>query len=91
MNVSILYRPNTDHERLVTDFQENFRRQTGRTLDLISLDTKDGAGLARTYDIVQYPAVIARDDMGQLLKVWQGESLPLMNEVMYYSRENLAT
>ncbi len=90
MNITILYRPNTDHQRAVLDFERNFNRQTGRDIDLLSLDTRDGADMARLYDIMQYPAIVARADDGVLQKVWQGEQLPLINEVLFYARENKA-
>lgn len=40
--------------------------------------------MARLYDIVRYPAVLATRDNGEMLALWQGEQLPLMNEVAAY-------
>jgi hypothetical protein len=87
MKVVVLYRPKSEHERSVLDYERDFNQQTSKTLELISLDTVEGAEMAKLYDIVQYPAVLARDNEGKLLKVWQGDSLPLINEVSYYSQE----
>jgi hypothetical protein len=85
MKVVVLYRPNSEHERSVIEFAREFERRTGHKLGMISLDTLDGDNTARLYDITEYPAVLASTDDGALQKVWQGERLPLMNEVSFYT------
>lgn len=81
----MLYHPNSDHARAVEEFAHDFQKaETGRSIELISLDTKDGASMANLYDITQYPAVLAMADDGRLLNFWSGQ-LPLMNEVAAYS------
>jgi hypothetical protein len=40
--------------------------------------------MAKVYDITQYPAFLAIKDDGQLEQMWQGEMMPLMNEIDYY-------
>ena len=84
MKVSILYHPASEFARMVEDYARDFERQKGSTIELISLETREGAELATTYDIVQYPAVLARRDNGELLRHWVGDPLPLMNEVAGY-------
>ena len=86
MKVAVLYRSNSEQERGILEFEQNYSRQTGRSLSLYDLNTQDGWSLAKLYDITSYPAVLAMSDDGQLLQMWQGENLPLMNEVMYYDR-----
>lgn len=85
MQVAMLYRPNTEHEREITEYVREFQhRYPESKIDLISLDTQAGDDLARVYDIIDYPALLARADDGHLLKDWQGMPLPLMNEVAFY-------
>jgi len=84
MKVAVLYRSNSEQERPVLDFERDYERQTGRPLSLYDLNTRDGWSLASLYDVTQYPAVLATANDGQLLQMWQGDNLPLMNEVMYY-------
>ncbi len=86
MNAYILYRPNSEHERMVTDFVRDFMKRTQNEIGLVSLDTIEGADKARLYDITQYPAVIAIDDNGVLQRVWQGE-MPLINELSYFTHD----
>lgn len=71
---------------MVDEFVREFeRREPSRKVELVSLDTREGAAMARLYDVTQYPAIVALKDDGQLLQFWQGEQLPLMNEVAVYS------
>lgn len=80
----ILYRPNSDHERAVLEYARDFHHETGRELELISTETKEGADKARLYDIVRYPAVVATANDGRMLQMWQEDLLPLRNEVAAY-------
>ena len=84
MKLFILYHPESESARKVEEFSHNFRRQTGEEVQFVSLETRDGSDLARLYDIVSYPAVLVRRDSGELLNSWQGDSLPLINEVAGY-------
>jgi hypothetical protein len=84
MKILVLYRPETDHERTVLDYQRDFKYRTGQDLELVSLDTIEGADMAKLYDVTNYPAIIAVTDDGILKQVWQGEVLPLMNDVQGY-------
>lgn len=86
MKVVILYRPASEHATSIEGFAEDFIRvHADRHLELVSVDTRDGASLATLYDVVSYPAVLALGDDGQLLQYWQGDNLPLMNELAYYA------
>lgn len=87
MKVVILYRPNSEHGRLVEAFAHDFTRaHPTRKVELLNIDTKEGSALASLYDMMQLPAILALAQDGQLLNSWQGEQLPLMNEVAYYAQ-----
>jgi hypothetical protein len=83
----ILYRPNSEHERTVDTFVRDFQHQheVGKKIELISVDTREGAEIAKTYDILEFPAILALADDGSALSIWTGTPLPLMNEVAGYS------
>jgi hypothetical protein len=87
MKVIILYHPVSEHARNVEDFARDFARQTSHELELISLESRDGAAAASLYDIVRYPAILAISSSGEILRSWQGPVLPLMNELMYYIQD----
>lgn len=86
MKAFILYRPNSEHELAVSDFVRDFARFTQNEIELISLDTVEGADKARLYDVTQYPAVVATDDSGVMQRLWQG-TMPLMNELSYFTHD----
>ena len=69
---------------MVEEYAHDFERRKGASIELISLETKEGADMAKLYGIVQYPAMLAVRDDGQLLKHWEGETLPLMDEAAAY-------
>lgn len=85
MKVVVLYRPNSEYARRVEDFAKELERQYQARIDLLSLDTRDGASTASLYDVMQNPAILVLANDGQLVKDWQGGNMPLMNEISYYT------
>lgn len=86
MKVVILYKPNSEGSRVVEDFAREFsRRYEDRKLELVSVDTRDGSATSTLYDVMSWPTILALADDGQVIHEWQGESMPLMNEVSYYT------
>lgn len=84
MKATILYHPNSEWARNVEEYARDFERQRGKKIDLVSLELQEGAAMASLYDVTRYPAVLATREDGELLYLWQGEQLPLMNEVAAY-------
>ena len=84
MKALMLYQPNSEYSRMVEEYIHDFERTRGRKIELLSMSTRDGAALASLYDIVQYPGLLVLRDDGQLVTFWQGNKLPLMNEVAGY-------
>ena len=84
MRVVVLTRQNTDYARTVETFVNDFTRQTGKALEVIEADSKEAESLSDTYDIVEYPTIIAISDDGQLQNAWSGQTLPTISEVSYY-------
>lgn len=83
MRVICIYRDNQDYTRSVTEWLENFRRQTGKELE--TMDPDRDANFCQTYDIVEYPTIIALDNRGAVAEIWRGRTLPLINDVSYYA------
>ncbi|HEV2403319.1 MAG TPA: hypothetical protein VGS08_03900 [Candidatus Saccharimonadales bacterium] len=85
MKLLILYRPNSEHATAVEGFAHDFQRlhDIGKKLEILSINTRDGAATANLYDIMSYPAILALADDGSVRNAWQGQ-LPLMDEVVGY-------
>lgn len=85
MKVVVVYRSESEHRRVVETFLDDFTRQTGRTIETLNPDTKEGESFCRAYDIVEYPSVIAVSDDGKMQNLWRGVPLPTISEVSYYA------
>lgn len=86
MRLLILYRPASEHSRRIEEFIHDYQeRHTSHALEILSLDTRDGAAMASLYDVVQYPAIVVVQNDGSVQRIWQGDALPLMDEVASYA------
>lgn len=85
MKLITLYHVKSESARKVEEFVHEFEKRTGQQIELMDLETKQGAEQAKLYDIVRYPAILAVRDDGELLKNWEGDELPLIGEVAAYT------
>jgi hypothetical protein len=86
MKVVILYHPESEFVGVVEDFKRDFEsRHQDKKVELISLETVEGANMAELYDVVRYPAILVMTSDGKLQKFWQDQPFPLMDEVASYS------
>jgi hypothetical protein len=85
MRVVVMYKSDSEHGQTVESFLQDFMRQTGRELETMNPETREGDSFCRTYDIVEYPSIIALSDSGQLQNFWKGLPLPTISEVSYYA------
>jgi hypothetical protein len=87
MKVLVIYRPNSEHGRLVEDFIHEFRRRHEQErLEVLNIDSRDGSATASLYDVMQYPAILVVANNGMIQRSWVGESLPRMDDVFSYAR-----
>lgn len=84
MRAVVLYHPKSDHGGIVEDYVRDFKNFKHKGIETISLETVEGAELAKLYDVTNYPAVLVIGPAGQLQKIWQEDQMPLMNEVDAY-------
>ena len=82
MRVVCIYREGQDYSRSVSEWLENFRRQTGREIEV--MDPDNNTGFCEAYDIVEYPTIMALGERGEVRASWRGRNLPLINEVLFY-------
>lgn len=84
MRVIVLYKDNTDYARQVSDYVRDFLRQTGHELETMNPDSKEGIAFCSTYDIMDFPTLVALSNDGQMQQMWRGLPLPTISEVSYY-------
>jgi len=71
----------------MADFAAEFERYKRKKLNLISLETVEGDDLAKLYGVTQYPAILVMSETGSLVRLWQGNPMPLMDELSYYVQD----
>ena len=86
MRVVCVYRDKQDYTRSVEEWIENLRRQTGREIE--TMDPDKNPSFCETYDIVEYPTMLAIDTDGSLLQMWRGTDMPRISDVSYYLMEH---
>jgi hypothetical protein len=85
MKVVVVYRPNSEHARVVEDYVRDFQhRHTSPKIELVNIDTREGSAMATLYDIMQYPSFLVVQNDGYVQKMWQGNP-PLMDEIFSYA------
>ncbi len=87
MRAILLWNEQTDYASEVREWLGDFEHDTGKGSRLEQLDpeTMEGSDFAKTYDILQYPAVLILDeDDGRVLKMWKGTPMPQIDEVSYW-------
>jgi hypothetical protein len=84
MRVVVVYKEETDYARQVTEYMRDFQRQTGRELEPLDPETREGVGFCQAYDILQFPTIIALTEDGQVRGQWKGLPLPMIDEVGAY-------
>jgi hypothetical protein len=88
MRVVAIWRDNTDYARSVIEFLRDIEHRIGKAPESYSPDSPEGESLARSYDIVEYPSILAINDDGQLVQLWRGTMLPKIDDVSFYLLEN---
>jgi hypothetical protein len=90
MKVIILYRPDSEYARKVETFLHDFNAKYGDgKLEVMDVDSREGIATSSLYDVMQFPAVLALNDQGAILKGWEGDSLPQIDEVAFYTPETV--
>ncbi|MFZ1250777.1 MAG: hypothetical protein WAR37_05005 [Candidatus Microsaccharimonas sp.] len=84
MRVVVISKQQTDYARQVDDYLFDFKRLTGRELETLDPESRDGISFCEAYDILEYPTIVAISDDGQIQNQWKGVPLPTLSEVSYY-------
>jgi len=84
MRVVVISKDNTDYAREVSDYLRDFKYRTGHDLEVMDPESRDGVTFCRTYDIMQFPTLLAISDNGGMQQMWVGTPLPTISEVSYY-------
>lgn len=84
MKVVVISKDKNDYSSTVDDYLRDFEHQTGHKLEVLDPDTTEGVQFCETYDVVEYPSIIAISDEGIIQNSWRGLPLPTISELTYY-------
>lgn len=85
MRVLVIYKEQSEHRREVEDYMRDFKMRTDKTIETMNPESRAGADFCRTYDVVEYPTMLALSDDGHIQNTWRGTPLPTIDEVSYYA------
>lgn len=88
MRVVIIWRDNEDYSRAVIEFMHDVEHRIGKVPESYSPDSPEGESIARSYDIVEYPSILAINDDGKMVQLWRGTMMPKIDDVAYYLLES---
>lgn len=89
----VVYRPNSEHARMVDNFLRDIQRMNPGPdrVEVINVDTREGAAIASLYDVMSYPKVMAVADDGRLIQDWEAGKMPLISDVSYYVNQSASS
>lgn len=85
MRVVCVWREGEDYSRMMEEWITEFEWRTGKEIETISPDGREGDSFCRAYDIVEYPTILALNNDGSVLEAWRGRELPTFDTVAYWS------
>lgn len=80
MRIVIVYREKSEHRMAVESFLRDYKYRTGRDIETIDPDGREGVAFCELYDIVEYPTIVALTPDGTLYQQWRG-TLPTISDV----------
>ncbi|MBQ8992106.1 hypothetical protein IJ103_00340 [Candidatus Saccharibacteria bacterium] len=83
MRVVVLTKEGYDYSSTVDAFITELESGGGE-VERLDPDTYEGESLARSLDILEFPAVVVVDANGTAIQQWLGVPLPPVSEVAYY-------
>lgn len=89
MRVVVVTKEGRDYSRAVNEWLREFERRTGRELEVVDPDGREGSEFVRVYGVMEYPTILALGDDGRVMNSWRGEMLPTIDEVSFYAREGV--
>ena len=84
MRVLVVFKEYSDKAREVFEWIEEFERRSGRKVEKMNPESKDGESFCVAHDIVEYPTVLAIGEDGKVYEQWSGVPMPQIDTVMGY-------
>jgi hypothetical protein len=79
----MVYREKSEVRLTVETFIKDFKYQTGGDIEVIDPDTRDGKAFCDTYDVTDYPTLLALTPEGTPAATWR-TTLPTISDASAY-------
>jgi hypothetical protein len=79
----MVYREQSEARQAVEAFIKDFKYQTGGDIEIIDPDTRDGKMFCDTYDVTDYPTLLALTPEGTPAATWR-TTLPTISDASAY-------
>ncbi|MBQ3430968.1 hypothetical protein IJG20_02635 [Candidatus Saccharibacteria bacterium] len=84
MRVLVVFKEYSDKAREVFEWIEEFERRSGRKVEKMNPESKDGESFCVAHDIVEYPTVLAIGEDGKVYEQWSGVPMPQIDTMIGY-------
>jgi hypothetical protein len=82
MKLVVIYRDKSDHARRMIEFLTLFKRRYPQiNVEELEIDSREGTERASLYGVVDYPVLLSLGATGNVIGMWEGIQLPLIDEV----------
>lgn len=86
MKLVIVWKEESDRASEVREWLRDFEHDVGPgKIESIDPETREGNNFAETYDVVEYPTILAIDSNGKVLQMWRGVPMPQIEKVAYWA------
>ena len=80
----MVFKEYSDKAREVFEWIEEFERRSGRKVEKMNPESKDGESFCVAHDIVEYPTVLAIGEDGKVYEQWSGVPMPQIDTMIGY-------
>ena len=85
MKVIVVYKEGTEMVREAEEWIRIFEQVSGREVERINPDSKEGEAFCEARGIMIYPTVVTvGDEDGKVFGQWSGSPMPVVDEVLGY-------
>ena len=84
MKITVVFKEFSDQAREVFEWTSEFEHRTGKEIEKVDPESREGEGYCQARGIMEYPTVVVEADDGKVVEQWSGQPLPQIDTVCAY-------
>ena len=84
MRVILVFKERSEAAREAFEWMEEFKRRTGREVEQLDPETREGEEFCQARGIMEYPTLVVAVDDGNVVEQWSGRPMPIIDDIMAY-------